>query len=53
MEALIYVVVGIAAVKMIFHCKCMKCVDGNHEHGKCGGGACEAEVKPEAMPEQM
>ena len=39
-EAIVYVLVGVAAVMKIFGCKCNKC-------DKCTGGVCGAEPKVE------
>lgn len=36
LEGIIYVLVGIAAVMMIFNCKCKKCADGDNV-SCCGG----------------
>jgi uncharacterized membrane protein YuzA (DUF378 family) len=43
-EAIIYVLVGVAAVMKIFGCKCKKC-------DKCPGGVCGGEVKVEEKPQ--
>jgi uncharacterized membrane protein YuzA (DUF378 family) len=39
-EAIIYVLVGIAAIMKIFGCRCKKCC-------KCAGGVCPADGKTE------
>jgi uncharacterized membrane protein YuzA (DUF378 family) len=39
LEALVYLLVGVAAVMMMVGCKCKKCKDG------CGSGTCSADGK--------
>lgn len=45
-EAIVYIIVGLAAIAKIFHCKCKKCMaacaacvnDSKMAEGKMGGG---------------
>ncbi len=37
-EAVVYVLVGVAAIVKIFGCRCKKCMGGC---GSCSGGACD------------
>ena len=39
-EAVVYVLVGVAAVMAIFGCKCKKCMEGGCCGGKEGEGSC-------------
>lgn len=45
-EAIIYVLVGLAAIVLFFRCFCKKC------SGKCEGGVC-ASAPEQKMPENM
>lgn len=42
LEAIVYVLVGVAAVMKLFCCKCKKCTEG-----ACSGGSCAVEGKME------
>ena len=37
-EGVVYVLVGVAAMMKLFHCKCKKCMCTTDTHGKMGGG---------------
>ena len=40
LERVIYVLVGLAAIMMLFACKCKKCMEGGCCGGKEGEGSC-------------
>ncbi len=52
-EALVYLLVGLAALISIFGCKCKKCMGGACGGGTCASGSCEGETCKGKMEDKM